>query len=233
MKVFKRGVDTFAMRPDPGRQKELRQLYDIPDDAPVLLWAGRFGKEKNLDFLVSVFRQISIQCPSCYLVMVGDGPELPRLQAETKNEQAVFPGRIKREELRSFYGMADVFVFPSTTDTFGMVVLEAQACGLPAVVTNVGGPQELVSDGETGFVLPADDPELWVSTVKGIIDTKQSRPEQFAAMRRDAAEMAQKGFGWDSVLDEMMGVETASPVSTRAVESPKPQQREPELSMVS
>jgi glycosyltransferase involved in cell wall biosynthesis len=101
--------------------------------------------------------------------------------------------------------MADVFVFPSTTDTFGMVVLEAQACGLPAIVSDVGGPQELVVTGETGFVVPADDLDAWAAAVIGVLDLKGGDPEVLARMAAAAKERAQDGFGWERLLDDMTG----------------------------
>jgi len=106
--------------------------------------------------------------------------------------------------------MSDVFVFPSTTDTFGMVILEGHACGLPAIVTDVGGPQEIVTNGETGFVVKANDRKAWVAATVGMIDLKQQDPEMFAAMQQKAREGSHGEYGWERVLDEMTGAPEVS-----------------------
>jgi len=206
MRLFPRGIEPEFAVCDPGRQAAWRERLGLPPDAPILLWAGRLGREKNLDFLFRVFEAVAQRQPEARLVLAGDGPELERLRSiYSFNPRIAFTGRLDRAELPHLYGLADVFVFPSTTDTFGMVVLEAQACGLPAIVSDVGGPQELVASGETGFVVRADDLDAWVTAVLGVLDLKRADPEVLARMRAAAAARAQNGFGWDRLLDEMMG----------------------------
>ena len=215
MKLFPRGIEAeFAVR-DETKQAHWRERLGLPADAPVLLWAGRLGKEKNLDFLLRVFEAVGRRVPDARLVMAGDGPELERLCAECRaNPRIAFTGRLERSELPHLYALADVFVFPSTTDTFGMVVLEAQACALPAIVSDIGGPQELVTSGETGFVVRADDLDAWTAAVLGILDLKRTDPGVLARMRESAQSRAQNGFGWDRLIDEMMG--GAMPVADAA-----------------
>jgi glycosyltransferase involved in cell wall biosynthesis len=91
------------------------------------------------------------------LVVVGDGPYLKEMKNELKGWPATFTGYLRGEELAQAYASADLFVFPSTTDTFGNVVLEAQASGLPVIVTNQGGPRENMVPERTGVVVPGDD----------------------------------------------------------------------------
>mgnify|MGYP003877566829 CR=1 FL=1 len=217
MKLFPRGIEPeFAAR-DPGRQAAWRERLGLPPDAPLLLWAGRLGKEKNLDFLLRVYEAVARRQPEARLVLAGDGPELERLRdACRSNPRIAFTGRLDRAELPHLYALADVFVFPSTTDTFGMVVLEAQACGLPAVVSGVGGPQELVRSGETGFVVRADDLEAWTAAVLGLLELKRTDPDVLARMRAAAQAHAQNGYGWDRLLDEMMGAPAPGPAPARA-----------------
>jgi len=204
MKVFRRAVDPgFAAR-DPARQEALRKQYGIPDGT-TLLWAGRLGKEKNLDFLMEVYRDVAERRSNVNLLMVGDGPEMERLRGSgPSGPRVIFTGRVDRRELPHFYSLADVFVFPSTTDTFGMVILEAQACGLPAMVTDVGGPQELVVDGETGFVLSATDRGAWVEALVRLADMKEKTPEQYESMRERTG-ARRSDFCWEDLLDDMMG----------------------------
>jgi glycosyltransferase involved in cell wall biosynthesis len=210
MKLFPRGIEPEFVLCDEQRQAAWRHRLDLPSDVPVLLWAGRLGREKNLEFLFQVYQAVARRQPDARLVLAGDGPELERLRAEHRgNPNIAFAGRVDRKELPHLYALADVFVFPSTTDTFGMVVLEAQACGLPAIVSDVGGPQDLVATGETGFVVRADNLDAWVSAVLGVLDLKRSDPEILDRMRSRARAGAQNGYGWDRLLDEMMG--TPSP----------------------
>jgi glycosyltransferase involved in cell wall biosynthesis len=209
MSIFRRGIEPRFSEENSERQSALRASFGIPRVGAKLMWAGRLGKEKNLDFLMDVCREVMSQRPGTSLLMVGDGPELERLKHETTDdERIVFTGRVNRADLAQLYLMSDVFVFPSTTDTFGMVILEGHACGLPAIVTDVGGPQEIVTNGETGFVLRANDKQAWVAATIGMIDIKQQDPGMFAAMRQKAREGSHGEYGWERVLDEMTGMTT-------------------------
>ncbi len=205
MKLFRRGIEATFARSDPEAQERLRQAYRLPD-GPVLLWAGRLGREKNLDFLLDTYHGVAAHLPDTVLLVAGDGPELERLRREQAgNPRVVFAGRVDRDQLPDVYSLADLFVFPSTTDTFGMVVLEAQACGLPALVTNVGGPQEIVSDGQTGYVLPADDTGPWVERIVQLLDRTQTPPAAFERLRETCRTRFRTNFTWDRVLEDIMG----------------------------
>ena len=120
-----------------------------------MLYVGRMSKEKNIDVAVAAIRKLSGEGLPVRLLMVGDGPYLRELRQEIP--EACFTGYLRSAELATAYASSDIFVFPSTTDTFGNVVLEAKAAGLPCVVSNLGGPCELVHDGADGFVTRALD----------------------------------------------------------------------------
>jgi glycosyltransferase involved in cell wall biosynthesis len=107
------------------------------------------------------------------LYLVGLGPYKDALAAVLPD--AVFLGYLKGEALAKAYASADVFVFPSTTDTFGNVVLEAQASGLPVIVSDVGGPKELVEDGTTGIVTKAHDAEDFARAIERISKDQKLR----------------------------------------------------------
>jgi glycosyltransferase involved in cell wall biosynthesis len=207
MKLFSRGIaDGFAVH-DEQRQAAWRQRLRLPADHAVLLWAGRLGREKNLDFLFEVYRDVLRRRPQTVLLLAGDGPELERLRRESRDlPNVVFAGRVERADLPHLYSLADAFVFPSTTDTFGMVVLEAQACGLPVVVSDVGGPQELVRRGETGFVVAADRLSDWTAAVHGVLDIRENDPEVWSRMKDAARAHAARDGGWERLLDDMTGV---------------------------
>ncbi|MBN1556784.1 MAG: glycosyltransferase [Lentisphaerae bacterium] len=205
MRLFRRGIEPGFARGDTRRQAEIRRRHGIPRHAAVLLWAGRLGKEKNLDFLFNVYREAVGARDDVTLLVVGDGPELERLKAEFAwDKRVAFAGRVPRSELPHYYELADLFVFPSTTDTFGMVILEAHACGLPALVTDVGGPQEIVQHGATGWVLPAGDLQAWAGAVRRGIALKERAPEAYRAMRDRARQRDHADYGWERVLDDML-----------------------------
>jgi glycosyltransferase involved in cell wall biosynthesis len=96
---------------------------------------------------------------------VGDGPYLSEMRREMAGQPCLFTGYLEGEDLAAVYASCDLFLFPSTTDTFGNVVLEAQASGLPVIVTDAGGPRENVRHGETGLVVPADDEDTFLQAV--------------------------------------------------------------------
>ncbi len=222
MTLFRRTIDPLFAVEDERRQEALRDRLRLPDGI-TLLWTGRMGKEKNLDFLYTVYREVVAREPNVNLLIVGDGPEWDAFRTRARgNPRLVLAGRVARAELPHFYALADVFVFPSTTDTFGMVVLEAQACGLPAVVTDVGGPQEIVRHGETGYVLPAGDRQAWVQTVLNVIDRRLLRPSAYAAWRDAIRARARASAGWEAVLDQMTGAGNPPPSPPIPATSPCP-----------
>ena len=118
--------------------------------------AKKRSKEKNLEILARSFMSIIDAGNTCDLIIAGDGPYRKELEQLLQGYPALFTGFLSGEELHTAYASSDVFVFPSTTDTFGNVVLEAQASGLPVIVSDEGGPKELIADGRTGMVVKAD-----------------------------------------------------------------------------
>jgi glycosyltransferase involved in cell wall biosynthesis len=112
------------------------------------------------------------------LIVAGDGPYLKTMQAALQGTPSCFTGYVTGETLARLYASSDLFVFPSTTDTFGNVVLEAQASGLPVIVTDSGGPQENMLPGKTGVVVPADDANALLETIQTLIN----RPEKLKAL---------------------------------------------------
>jgi len=120
-----------------------------------LLYVGRVSKEKNLDVLAEALRLLHRQ--DIKLTIVGDGPYRSELMTDLADLNVEFPGYLEDQALVQAYQNADLFVFPSTTDTFGCVILEAHACAVPTIVTDEGGPRDIVIPGETGIVVPGRD----------------------------------------------------------------------------
>lgn len=140
-----------------------------------LLYAGRVSVEKNLPLLVEIYKKLWADRQDVALVIAGDGPYLADMRKALKDTGACFLGYQTDEQLSPLYAGADLFIFPSRTDTLGQVVMEALASGLPAIVSDQGGPKELVDDGSTGLVITGDDPHRWCSAIKSLLDDETLR----------------------------------------------------------
>ena len=143
-----RGVDVSRFSPDR------RQAGLLPGEITVL-YAGRLTHEKGADLLADAFLRAHARDPRLHLALAGGGPEEDVLRARL-GEHATFLGWLEGDALATAYASADIFLFASRTDTFGQVLLEAQASGLPVVAVGEGGPTSIVTDGLTGRLCPAD-----------------------------------------------------------------------------
>ncbi len=143
-----RGVDTDRFDPD------LRSSAPLGRERIRVLYSGRITREKGVELLADTFLRARQQDARLQLVLAGGGPEQERL-AERLGEHATFLGWLDGPELARAYADADIFLFPSATDTFGQVILEAQASGLPVIAVAEGGPISLIEDGVTGLLRPA------------------------------------------------------------------------------
>ena len=184
-----RGVDLGRFSP------ELRDEALLPGEVNVL-YAGRLTKEKGVDLLADVFEVARERDPRLHLVLAGGGPEEDVLR-DRLGEHATFLGWQSGTDLARVYASADVFLFASRTDTFGNVLLEAQASGLPVVAVAEGGPATLIADGETGLLCSADRDAL-ASAVHQIVDS----PLLGERLRR-SAQTAVAGRTWDAALQRL------------------------------
>lgn len=162
LKILPRGLDTGLFRPDR-RRADFWRSRGLRDGELGILFVGRVSKEKNLDLLVAALKKLDGAVPVRPLI-VGDGPY--RAEMERLLPDAIFTGYLAGEDLATAYASADFFVFPSTTDTFGNVVIEAQACGLPAIVSDIGGPRDLVDSGRDGLVTKGLDVNELAAAIK-------------------------------------------------------------------
>jgi glycosyltransferase involved in cell wall biosynthesis len=149
LRIWERGVCTERFSPEK-RSAAIRAAWGASDDRPVLLYVGRLSKEKGLGDMPAVQRALSMASIAHQLVFIGDGPL--RAELESRCPGAIFTGSLEHHQVADAMASSDVFVFPSRTDTAGNVVLEAQASGLPVLVTNEGGPQENIRPGASGEV---------------------------------------------------------------------------------
>jgi glycosyltransferase involved in cell wall biosynthesis len=173
--VWSRGVDAELFHPRR-REEALRRQWGAGPDDVVVAYVGRLAAEKNLPVLLEAFRSRPAK-ESWRLVLVGDGPlraELER-EAAAAGGQLVLTGYRMGEELARAYASADLFAFPSLTDTFGNVLLEAMSSGLPAVGFQVPGPADVVRNGQTGILVPELAP---AALARALSSLAASRPER-------------------------------------------------------
>jgi glycosyltransferase involved in cell wall biosynthesis len=194
-----RWVDTARFSPDR-RNPALWSGSGI-DGMVTLLYVGRVSKEKNLELLADAFVEVADAGFACRLVIIGDGPYREELAEKLTGYPVRFTGFLHGDELSAGYASADFFVFPSATDTFGNVVLEAQASGLPVIVSDEGGPKELMVDGKTGIVVRAGSrDDLVAALLIFLTDT-----EMLNEMGRNAREFTiQRGMNTDEAYSTIL-----------------------------
>jgi glycosyltransferase involved in cell wall biosynthesis len=168
-------VDDAAFHPRH-RDAEIWNQYGVTQPQR-LLYCGRISEEKNLSFLSKVFGKLCGRRSDTAMIFAGEGPYTASLKRQMAGLPAHFVGTLDDSALASLYASSDLLVFPSRTDTLGQVVMEAQASGLPVLVSDEGGPREVVDDGLTGYVLraQAEDVAVWVEAIEGLLDDEPRR----------------------------------------------------------
>src|SRR5881296_2589435 len=166
LKIFPRGLDTELFTP-ARREPAFWEKFEASNGQLRLLYVGRISREKDLDVLADAYRRLRAEDLPVQLFVVGHGPYAEAF-AESLPE-AFFTGYLRGKELATAYASADIFVFPSTTDTFGNVIIEAQASGVPVVVSDSGGPKELVQDNENGLITKSHDVDDFTSAIRTLV----------------------------------------------------------------
>ena len=168
--ILDRWVDTERFHPKlrtPGFWKR----HGIDEGRVVkFLYVGRVGLEKNLDTLADAFLTLHATHPDVHLIVVGDGPHRAALERKLAGAPVTFTGFLEGSHLSRAYASADVKLFPSTTDTWGNAPLEAQASGIPVIVSDQGGPQELMEHGTTGLRVRGRDVTALVQAMRELLD---------------------------------------------------------------
>lgn len=190
LKILPRGLDTDLFNPTrrdltfwPGSRANGAEVR--------LLYVGRISREKDLDVLVAAYHKVRAQRHAVKLYVVGHGPYSETLAAALPD--AVFLGYLTGEALANAYASADVFVFPSTTDTFGNVIIEAQASGLPVIVSDLGGPKELVEDGVSGIVTKAHDTDDFARAINRLAGDPKLRARMGEKARQSVLDRSWPG----------------------------------------
>lgn len=176
-----------------GDRDWLRRQYQIPSGAKILIFVGRLGQEKNIPFLLQSFKLAHQQIGELYLVLVGGGPEeeeLKNLAAELGlGQRVIFTGTMGYGDVVKCYSGSDLFVFPSVTETQGIVIAEAKAAGLPVVAIKAYGASEMVEDGVDGFLTPPE-PQKFAERVCQILLDETLRTELSSRARINASQLS-------------------------------------------
>jgi len=193
--LWSRGVDTARF--NPGFRDVSMRETTVGDRGVVVAYVGRLAAEKGVDLAVRAMRDVVRRRPIAAFAAAGDGPDELRCR-KLSPSGSWFAGRLSGDRLSAFYASADIFVFPSTTDTFGNVLVEAMASGLAVVAADVPQSREVVGDA-AGVFVPARDEQAFADAIVSLIDDRA----RLSAMRRAAVERAQSR-GWDAVFDRLV-----------------------------
>lgn len=192
--VLARGVDAELFNPRR-RSAELRKQWGAGEDDLVCLYVGRVAGEKNIPLAIEAFEAIRKRVPGAKLVIVGDGPAKAPLQK--KHPEYVYAGKRLGEELAAHYASGDLFLFPSTTETFGNVVTEAMASGLPVLAFNYAAPQQFIRSGENGVTVPFGDAAAYVKAAESMAADRAALAAMGVAARESVL-----GVSWGAIIEQ-------------------------------
>ncbi len=214
LELVTRGVDTALF--DPRRRSdELRRRWGATADAPVVLFVGRLAPEKNLQALADAFLAMRAERPGMRLVVVGDGPS--RQELAERVPEAIFTGSRRGEDLAAHYASADLFVFPSMTETFGNVTLEAMASGLAVLAYDHAGARQLIRSGDNGLLARYGDAEDFLRQAVSLASGREEARRMATRARVTAGE-----FGWERIVMQIESVFAATLATRPLARAPEP-----------
>jgi len=214
--LWQRGVDSQLFTPER-RNPAWRRRITGDDAMPIILYVGRLSHEKNLADLVTPFTQLADHC--AHLAIVGDGPARGDLERALAGRRATFTGYLRGEALAEAYASADIFAFPSTTETFGQVVMEAMASGLPVVGYDAEGVRDNVRHHETGLLAAPRNAGEFTAGLRALLDAPDHRRRMGAAAHAHAIQR-----DWPSVLDGLLAT-YGSVIADARADAPAPEAR--------
>jgi glycosyltransferase involved in cell wall biosynthesis len=199
--LWQRGVDTDLFRPDL-RSEAMRQrlLGGRSDTGKLLLYIGRLSAEKQIERIKPVLEAM----PDARLALVGDGPYRQQLEKIFAGTPAQFVGYLAGEELAAAYASGDAFVFPSSTETLGLVLLEAMAAGCPVVGANRGGIPDIVSDGVNGCLYEPEGPDGGAASLTAAVQRLLGDTSERQSLRNNARQEAER-WGWAGATEQLRG----------------------------
>jgi len=192
--VWQKGVDTELFVPELANAEMRSHLTQGHPDSPLLLYVGRLSAEKEIDRIKPVLEAI----PGARLALVGDGPyraDLERIFADTPT---FFAGYMTGQTLGAAFASADAFVFPSRTETLGLVLLEAMAAGCPVIAANAGGIPDIVTDGVNGYLFDPADEQGAIAATQRLL----ANPAEREVLRRNARQEAER-WGWAAATRQL------------------------------
>ncbi|RCW42158.1 glycosyltransferase family 4 protein [Paenibacillus prosopidis] len=201
MEIWSRGIDTAAYHPKVNRE-DLFTRHDIGNDKFIVLYVGRLAPEKNVETAIEAFASFQRRvCPESVMVLAGDGPSMEMLRKKCLDEQvdARFIGFTTMPELQRWYAAADVFLFPSPTETFGNVVLEAMACGTPVICANKGGVVDTVEHGVTGLRCSPHHTQEFADALELLYRNENLRRSMAANGRAYSLKQS-----WDTIFENLL-----------------------------
>lgn len=192
--LWQRGVDTEMFLPSLASAKMRSRLSQGHPDAPLLLYVGRLSAEKEIEQIRPVLEAI----PNARLALVGGGPHREALEAHFADTPTHFVGYLRGLELASAYASADAFVFPSRTETLGLVLLEAMAAGCPVVAAGTGGITDIVTDGSNGYLFDPADEMGAVAATQRLLANQEERE----TLRQNARLEAER-WSWNAATRQL------------------------------
>lgn len=193
--LWQRGVDTDLFRPDWRNQTMRSKLTGVHGDSDsLLLYVGRLSAEKQIERI----RPVLDALPQARLALVGDGPHRQQLEKVFAGSATTFVGYLGGEDLASAYASADAFLFPSSTETLGLVLLEAMAAGCPVVGANRGGIPDIVTDGVNGCLYDPDSPASLTAATERLLASTERRQALRLAARAEA-----ERWGWAGATQQL------------------------------
>jgi glycosyltransferase involved in cell wall biosynthesis len=195
--LWQRGVDTDLFRPELRCTSMRRRLHgDHDDTGHLMLYIGRLSAEKQIERIRPVLEAL----PHTRLALVGDGPHRQQLERHFEGTPTTFVGYLAGTELATAYASGDAFLFPSSTETLGLVLLEAMAAGCPVVGADRGGIPDIVSDGVNGCLYDPDAEDSLTTAVLRLLGSEDTR----RLLRQEARREAER-WNWAGATDQLRG----------------------------
>jgi glycosyltransferase involved in cell wall biosynthesis len=198
LKVVARGVDTQLFHPDK-RSDAMRQRWGVTPDTLVLLSVGRLAAEKNLDLTIQTYQALIAAGRPVKMVFAGDGPM--RAATEAKCPDALFMGMCSHDELATLYASADLLLFPSLTETFGNVTLEALSSATPVLAFDCAAASDFVTDKKNGWLIDSNEPHTYIQRALDI-----TRDSATLRQTREFSRHSVEHLGWDEIAGQVEGI---------------------------
>ena len=198
LKVVSRGVDTKLFNISK-RDTSLRSSWGATDDTKVLISVGRMAPEKNLDQVLKTYEALKSTGQAFKLVMVGDGPLKDQFQK--RYPEIIFPGMLTQSNLAAYYASSDLFIFPSQTETFGNVTLEALASGIPVLAFDCAAARDWVQTGVNGWLVAENNPEGFAAQAVAIFNSKDLLDQITQSTRQQVVHL-----DWDQIAEQVESV---------------------------